>query len=95
MDLVAILNDPTTVLVDVRTASEFQSRSVPGSLNIPLHEVPERIEEFKAMQGTIIVCCLSGNRSGQAASFLSMHGVEEIYNGGGWMDIIHIKSNAA
>jgi len=95
MDLRDLINDPTTTLVDVRTEYEFQSDNVGGSINNPLHEVPNRIEEFKAMEGTILVCCLSGNRSGQAASFLSMQGVENIYNVGGWMDVNNLKSHAA
>lgn len=95
MDLRELINDPKTILVDVRTESEFHSGNVEGSINIPLHEVPNRIEEFKAMDGTILVCCLSGNRSAQAASFLSMQGVENIYNVGGWMDVNYLKSHAA
>ncbi|RLD24561.1 MAG: rhodanese-like domain-containing protein [Bacteroidetes bacterium] len=95
MDLRDLINNPATILVDVRTGSEFQSGNVAGSINIPLHEVPDRVEEFKAMKGTILVCCLSGNRSGQAASFLSMQGVENIYNVGGWMDVNYLKSHAA
>lgn len=95
MDLKEIINDPATFIVDVRTASEFESGHVAGSINIPLHEIPERVDEFKAMAGTIIVCCVSGGRSGQAAGFLGMHGVENIYNGGGWMDVNYLKSYAA
>jgi rhodanese-related sulfurtransferase len=34
-----------------------------------------------------VVCCLSGGRSGQAAAFLSANGIDEIYNGGGWMEV--------
>jgi phage shock protein E len=95
MDLRDIISNSSTTLVDVRTESEFQSGNVPGSINIPLHEVPERVEEFKAMSGDIIVCCVSGGRSGQAAYFLGSQGVENIYNGGGWMDVNYLKSHAA
>lgn len=95
MNIREIINDPTTILVDVRTPFEFQGDNVAGSINIPLDEVPDRVEEFKAMQGTIIVCCVSGARSGQAAAFLSMHGVDNIYNGGGWMDVSYLKYHAA
>jgi len=95
MDIREIINNPTTTLVDVRTPSEFMSGNVPGSINIPLDQVPNRVEEFKAMPGNIIVCCVSGGRSGQAAGFLNMHGVEDIYNGGGWMDVNYYKSHAA
>jgi Rhodanese-related sulfurtransferase len=95
MDLRDIISNANTTLVDVRTESEFQSGNVPGSINIPLHEVPERVEEFKAMSGDIVVCCVSGGRSGQAAYFLESQGVENIFNGGGWMDINYIKSLVA
>ena len=54
MDLRDIISSPNTTLVDVRTESEFQSGNVPGSINIPLHEVPERVEEFKALPGDIL-----------------------------------------
>jgi phage shock protein E len=95
MDMREVINNPSTILVDVRTAYEFQSGNVAGSINIPLDEVPERVEEFKAMQGTIVLFCISGGRSAQAEAFLGMHGVENIYNGGGWMDINYLKFNAA
>ena len=95
MDIREIINDPATILVDVRTPSEFMSGNVAGSINIPLDEVPDRVEEFKSIPGTIIVFCVSGVRSGQAAAFLGMCGVENIYNGGGWMDVNYLKYHAA
>jgi len=70
-------------VVDVRTPEEFSEGHIDGSVNIPLHEVPQRIDEIKALQQPILLCCASGNRSGQAAKFLSNHGVE-CYNGGSW-----------
>lgn len=70
-------------VVDVRTPEEFSEGHVDGSVNIPLHEVPQRIDEIKALQQPILLCCASGNRSGQAAKFLTSHGVE-CYNGGSW-----------
>lgn len=78
-------------VVDVRTPGEFSMGSVPNSKNIPLNEVPQRIEEFKAMNQPLVLCCASGNRSGQAAAFLSQQGVE-CYNGGGWMDVNYVLS---
>ncbi len=95
MDLRELINQPTTTVVDVRSEFEFMAGNVEGSVNIPLHEVPERVEEFKNMPGNIVVCCVSGARSGQAVAFLQMHGVENIVNGGSWMDINYLKYNAA
>lgn len=56
-------------IVDVRTPGEFMGGHVAGSINIPLQEIQERLEEVKALPQPIILCCASGNRSGQATSF--------------------------
>ena len=95
MDLRDLINNPSSTIVDVRTPYEFMGGKVEGSINIPLDEVSTRVEEFKSMGGNIILCCLSGNRSGMAASFLAAQGVENVYNAGGWMDVNFVKSKAA
>lgn len=82
-----IIKSKTATIVDVRTKEEFEIGAVNKSLNIPMHEVPSRIEEFKSMSKPLILCCASGNRSGQVARFLSHQGIEEVYNGGGWNDV--------
>jgi phage shock protein E len=87
MNLKELINHENASIVDVRTPGEFMSGNVPNSVNIPLDEVPDKIEEFKALSRPIIVCCLSGGRSGQAADFLAANGIDEIYNGGGWMEV--------
>lgn len=74
-------------IVDVRSKIEFAMGHVPGSINIPLHKVPDRIEEFRAMAQPVVLICASGNRSGQAAQFLQANGLKEVYNGGGWRTV--------
>lgn len=82
-----IINNPKTTIVDVRSEMEYMGGHVEGSINIPLNEVPERVEEFKNMSKPLVLCCASGNRSGQATMFLKQSGVEEVYNGGGWHEV--------
>lgn len=82
-----IINHPNATIVDVRTEGEFAGGNVEGSVNIPLDQVPHRVEEFKNMSKPLVMCCLSGGRSGQAVEFLKAQGVEEIYNGGGWSQV--------
>lgn len=72
-------------IVDVRTPSEFMGGHVVGSINVPLQEIPNRLTEFKNMKN-IILCCASGGRSGQAASFLTQNGIE-CENAGSWLDV--------
>lgn len=78
-------------IIDVRTAEEFKGGNVPNSINIPLNEVPQRIDDFEDIDDPIILCCLSGGRSGQATGFLQAQGIE-CYNGGGWMDVSYAIS---
>ena len=83
MDIQKLINDSQTTIVDVRTEGEFLEGNVNGSINIPLHEVVDRIEELTQMQ-PLVLCCLSGGRSGQATAFLHAQGCDQVYNGGGW-----------
>jgi len=72
-------------IVDVRTPGEFMGGHVAGSINIPLNEVPQRVEEFKAMK-KVILCCASGGRSMQATGYLRQIGIN-CENGGSWIDV--------
>jgi rhodanese-related sulfurtransferase len=73
-------------IVDVRTPSEFMGGHVAGSINIPLQEIQTRIEEIANMAQPIVLCCASGNRSGQASVYLKSLGID-CENGGSWMDV--------
>lgn len=75
-----------SAIVDVRTSGEFQGGNVAGSINIPLNTVESKVSEFKKLKGPIILCCASGNRSGQATRFLKSQGIDCV-NGGGWTSV--------
>tara|TARA_R110002072_G_scaffold143704_4_gene289732 strand:- start:1968 stop:2225 length:258 start_codon:yes stop_codon:yes gene_type:complete len=80
------MNKTIKTIIDVRSLGEFAGGNVAGSLNIPLQEIPKRVEEIKSMEQPIVLCCASGNRSGQAANFLKNHGVD-CENGGSWLQV--------
>ncbi len=83
-----ILNSGNYHLIDVRQPEELRMEGkIDGAVNIPLATVPLRIDEIKEMKGPKIVFCRSGGRSGQACQFLAQNGLEEIYNGGGFMQV--------
>jgi phage shock protein E len=73
-------------IIDVRTKTEYQDGHVAGSINIPLTEIQSRLNELKEMEGELILCCASGNRSGQAAAYLNSIGVN-CRNGGSWLNL--------
>ncbi|MBU3742659.1 MAG: rhodanese-like domain-containing protein [Candidatus Kapabacteria bacterium] len=63
------------VLLDVRQPEEYAAGHIPGSVLIPLGELPGRLAEIEQHRAAeIIVICRSGNRSGQACMFLEMQG---------------------
>ena len=78
------VNLKEATIVDVREPFEFKLGNVEGSINIPLGEVPSKVEEFKNMKKPLVLCCASGGRSGQATQFLASNGVGDVHNGGGW-----------
>lgn len=74
------------VIIDVRTPGEFQGGHVKGSKNYPLQTIENKVDELKKINKPLVLCCASGGRSGQAASFLKSKGLE-CENGGGWMQV--------
>lgn len=70
-------------IIDVRTPGEYQGGHIPGSVNIPLNELPGKLKHLDKSK-PIITCCASGMRSGSAKSLLTANGFSAVYNGGGW-----------
>jgi rhodanese-related sulfurtransferase len=67
------------VLLDVREPWEVAIAALPGSVLIPLHEVPQCWQELDA-GAEIVVICRSGMRSQNAATFLIQQGITHVYN---------------
>jgi glyoxylase-like metal-dependent hydrolase (beta-lactamase superfamily II)/rhodanese-related sulfurtransferase len=60
-------------VVDVRTEAEWRAQSIPGSVNVPLHELRRRIADVPVAP-RIVVHCQTGLRSSTAASLLEQGG---------------------
>ena len=82
MNIEEILKNKATTLVDVRSTDEFEEGSIPGAINIPLHTIPVRLDEIKALNTPAICFCRSGARSYQAVTWLKKQGIE-VFDGGG------------
>lgn len=91
MNTEKIIKEKQGTIVDVRTIEEFSGGNVVGSINIPLHEIVDRMEEVKALKQPLVLCCASGGRSGQATGYLSQQGINCI-NGGSWFDVNYYQS---
>jgi hydroxyacylglutathione hydrolase len=69
-------------IVDVRTAREWQAGHLPGSINIPVGELPRRIGELPADR-PLATICEGGYRSSLAASLLAQEGLPVVNLAGG------------
>ena len=57
MDKEKIIKEKQGTVVDVRTKEEFNGGHVDGSINIPLQEIENRMDELKAMKHPLVLCC--------------------------------------
>lgn len=74
-------------IIDVRSAGEFASGHIPGSVNIPLDRIGSKINDLKKKGSPVITVCRSGARSSMAKAQLEKAGIE-VYNGGPWNSLL-------
>ncbi len=67
------------VLLDVREPDEFEVSRIPGSILIPLGDVPNRLNELNPSTKTV-VHCRSGMRSAKACEILIAAGFGDVSN---------------
>jgi len=84
-------NNDGVFLLDVREPQEHQICSIPGSVLIPLGELPNRISELGGHKD-VVVHCKSGVRSAKAVKILSDAGFKKVRNLSGgilrWIDVV-------
>jgi phage shock protein E len=67
-------------LIDVRTPGEYRSGHIEGAVNIPVHDLPSRLEALGPKDRPIVVYCHSGVRASRAQRLLRQHGFVAVYN---------------
>lgn len=77
------LRHPDAKLLDVRTPAEYIQGHIPGSLNIPLHNLEEVEFLVDSKDKPLYLYCQSGTRSRIAAMELQELGYKNVYNIGG------------
>ncbi|MCB2205740.1 rhodanese-like domain-containing protein [bacterium] len=72
---------PDAVILDVRTAGEFQMGHIPGSRNLDMMDPRFRdaIGEL-SRESKVLLYCRSGNRSYHAGNMMKQMGFEDVYN---------------
>jgi hydroxyacylglutathione hydrolase len=83
-ELAERLEGDDLLVLDVRDDDEFADAHIPGSINLPYGELPDRQGELPRDRA-IAAICSGGKRSGLAASILQREGFERVVhvsNGG-------------
>lgn len=75
------------LLLDVRTAEEFQQGHIPEAMNLPNEDIgTQQLTQLPQKDQLLLVYCRSGNRSKQAAKKLVNLGYTNVVEIGGIMD---------
>ncbi|GAA1116621.1 rhodanese-like domain-containing protein [Arthrobacter flavus] len=68
------------VVIDVRSAAEFESMHIRGSYNVPLPLLSEHTDELAArLASRVVLVCHSGTRAEQARQRLATSGIDTAY----------------
>jgi phage shock protein E len=86
MNIEQLVRSKQCTVVDVRTRGEFMGGHVAGAVNIPLQDLQSKLVEIRQLKQPLVLCCASGNRSGQAQRYLAAEGINCV-NGGSWFDV--------
>ena len=93
-ELKSLLDSGQVRLLDVRTPDEVALAALPGSVNIPMSEMPARLGELDPA-AAIVVICHHGTRSEMAGRFLERNGFTEVSHLAGGIDAWSQQVDAA
>jgi rhodanese-related sulfurtransferase len=80
LDATRLMNQGTTLILDVRDKAEYAEGHLPRARHIPLEELSKRIDEIgKYKEKPVLVTGKAGPRSGAAARVLKQAGFTTVY----------------
>ena len=75
----------SAMVVDVRTPKEFSAGHMKNSVNIPLNQLKNKLDDLDSERSIITVCAM-GSRAEAAKKILTSAGFDA-YNGGAWKNL--------
>lgn len=79
------LRESEPLLLDVREPWEFEICRIEGSVNLPMSQLAQRVDEVP-QQGEVVVICHHGIRSAQVIRFLQAQTAANLVNLDGGVD---------
>jgi len=67
------------LVIDVRSASEYESGHIPGAVNISFDQVAERVTELDAPHG-VALYCMVGPRARKGEAALLANGYDSVFH---------------
>jgi rhodanese-related sulfurtransferase len=83
-ELKSYLNNKNAQFIDVRTPGEYKANHIRQFKNIPLHQLPQKLNDLSKEKETFVIC-QSGMRSIQACRLLKKAGFTNVVNVRGGM----------
>ena len=84
-ELDAYLQNAEPLLVDVREPWEFDICQLPGSINIPMGQIPQHLENIRQANECVMICH-HGIRSMNVIQYLLQQKIEHLINLDGGVD---------
>jgi len=78
VELTVMLEEGTAQLVDIRFKEEYEAWHMPVSINIPINELPKRLNELDKSK-VIVTACPHKDRAIMARTFLKLKGYQTRY----------------
>ena len=78
VELTVMLEEGTAQLVDIRFKEEFEAWHMGAAINIPLNELPQRLDELDKNK-LIVTACPHKDRAIMARTFLKLKGFDTRY----------------
>jgi rhodanese-related sulfurtransferase len=78
IELTVMLEEGTAQLIDIRFKEEYEAWHMPASINIPINELPKRLNELDSSK-LIVTACPHKDRAIMARMFLKLKGYDTRY----------------
>jgi rhodanese-related sulfurtransferase len=93
VEMLNMIEEGSAVLIDIRFKEEVQSWSIPFAKNIPINELPNRLNELPKDK-LIITACPHNDRANIARLYLTMKGYKVKYVNDGLLNVVNYLKGA-
>jgi phage shock protein E len=76
------------VIIDLRTAYEYDQGHIPRSVNIPADRIKSNIDRIRDLRKPVILCSGPSGGVWEAMDVLRQAGIARVLNGGDWQGLL-------